>query len=100
MPYLYGLADHGRTLATRPFARELRADLLEKIGDHELVELDFSGIRSASHSFADEFVARLAQDSKEETVDFEVTVSGASEEVRRVITGALERRGVPLAEFA
>ncbi len=100
MPYVYGLADHGMTLATRPFAKELRADLLSKVEDHDAVELDFSGIRSASHSFADEFVARLAQDSQEKNLDFEVTVSGASEEVQRVIGGALERRGVPLAEFA
>lgn len=98
MPYSYGLADHGTTLATRPFAKELRADLLGKVAGHKVVELDFSGVRSTSHSFADEFVARLAQDSQEKTLDFEVTVSGASEEVQRVVSGALERRGVPLAE--
>lgn len=100
MPYIYGVADHGATLATRPFAKELRADLLGKATGHAVVELDFSGIRSASHSFADEFVARLAQDSRDKNIDFEVTLSGASEEVQRVITGALERRGVLLAELA
>jgi hypothetical protein len=98
MPYSYGLAEHGTTLATRPFAKEIREDLLEKAVGQKVVELNFDGVRSTSHSFADEFVARLAEDSKLGSVDFELTVSGASEEVGRVVNGALERRGIKLPE--
>jgi len=98
MPYSYGLAEHGTTLATRPFAKELRADLLEKAPGHVTVELDFTGVRSTSHSFADEFVARLAEDSKSGAVDFEVVLQGASREVERVVVRALERRGLSLPQ--
>lgn len=99
MPYSYGLAEHGTTLATRPFAKELRADLLQRASDQKVVELDFGGIRSTSHSFADEFVARLAEDSSAGTVGFAITVVGASPEVERVVNGALDRRGIHRPEL-
>lgn len=99
MPYSYGLAEHGTTLATRPFAKEIREDLLEKATGQKIVELDFGGVRSTSHSFADEFVARLAEDAKNGVVSFEITVSGASEEVQRVVSSALGRRGIQLPEL-
>lgn len=99
MPYSYGLAEHGTTLATRPFAKELREDLLEKAAGQRVVELNFGGVQSTSHSFADEFVARLAEDSKAGNVDFEVVVAATSEEVGRVVNGALDRRGLKLPEF-
>lgn len=98
MPYSYGLSKQATTLATRPFARELRADLLAKISDPGAVELDFEGVRSVSHSFADEFVARLAEESKVGSVEFDVHVTGASSEVSRVLQGALDRRGLKLPE--
>lgn len=98
MPYTYGLVEHGTTLATRPFAKQLRADLLEKTPGHKTIELDFTGVRSTSHSFADEFVARLAEDAKAGAVDFEVVIHGTAPEVERVVNGALERRGLSLPQ--
>jgi hypothetical protein len=98
MPFTYGLAEHGTTLATRPFAKELRGDLLEKALGREVVELDFTGVRSTSHSFADEFVASLVEDSKAGEVAFEVVLHGANPEVERVVNRALERRGVSLPQ--
>lgn len=100
MPYSYELLEHGKTFATRPFAKELRADLLEKVAGQKVVELNFSGVRGTSHSFADEFVARLAEDSKKGAVSFEVVISGTSDEVGRVINGALDRRGIQIPEIA
>lgn len=100
MPYSYGLAEQATTLATRPFARELRDDLLSKAADQETVELDFEGVRSVSHSFADEFVARLAEDSKAGVVGFEVHATGLSPEVARVLQAALDRRGLQVPELA
>lgn len=99
MPYSYELAEHGITLATRPFARQLRADLLEKAPGHKTVELDFTGVLSTSHSFADEFVARLTEDSKTGAVDFELVMQGANPKVERVVNGALERRGLSLPQY-
>ncbi len=96
MTYHYALADHGKTLATRPLGEQLRADLIRRAEGQPAVVLDFSEIRSTSHSFADEFVARLAEDVQRGELDFAVTVSGASEDVERVVRRALERRDVDL----
>lgn len=98
MPYSYELAEHGTTLATRSFAKQLRADLLAKALGQEVVELDFTGVRSTSHSFADEFVACLVEGSKAGEVPFEVVLHGAAPEVERVVNRALERRGVSLPQ--
>jgi hypothetical protein len=96
MLFTYALAPHGRTLATRPLGKELRADLARRAFDEDAVELDFSGVVSTSHSFADEFVARLAEEIDAGEVGFEATVSGLSAEVERVVRKAMERRGVEL----
>jgi hypothetical protein len=94
MPYRYALAEHGRTLATRPLGQELRTDLVQRAAGAGTVALDFSGVLSTSHSFADEFVARLAEDVASGEVAFEIHVSGASPAVERVVRKALERRSV------
>lgn len=96
MPFSYALADHGSTLATRPLAKELRNDLTERAGDRELVVLDFTGVAAASHSFADELVAQLAEDSQQGKVPFAVTFCGASSEVDRIVRQALQRRDIDL----
>jgi hypothetical protein len=96
VPYHYALADHGRTLATRPLGEALRADLVRRAGGRDEVVLDFSDVRSTSHSFADEFVAQLAEEVERGELRFDVSMSGATEEVERVVRRALERRGVDL----
>ncbi len=100
MSYCYELAQHGTTLATRPFGRELRGDLTRKMEDHQHLELDFSGVLSVSHSFVDELVARLAEDSKTGTVGFDIAISGAVPDVEAVIRRAVDRRDVQLAQLA
>lgn len=94
MHYRYALAEHGRTLATRPLGRQLRADLLQKASGAEVVGLDFSDVLSTSHSFADEFVARLAEAAKAGDLSFEIELSGTSRDIERVVLKALERRGL------
>lgn len=96
MPYTYALADHGSTLATRPLAKELRNDLAERAADQDLVVLDFTRVAAASHSFADEFVAQLAEDSQQGKVPFAISVCGASSEVDRIVRQALQRRDIDL----
>jgi STAS-like domain of unknown function (DUF4325) len=96
MPYSYALADHGRTLATRPLGKELRTDLVNQADAADAVILDFSGVSGTSHSFADEFVARLAEEIQSGDVNLDVSVSGTTPEVERVVRRALERRCVRL----
>lgn len=100
MAYRYALAEHGKTLATRPLGRELRTELIQRAGSTEVVALDFSGILSTSHSFADEFVARLAEEIATGKVTFAINISGASSDVERVVLKALERRRVNVPVLA
>jgi uncharacterized protein DUF4325 len=100
MAFSYALAEHGKTLATRPLGHELRADLVQRAGNAKDVALDFSGILSTSHSFADEFVARLAEEIEMGEVTFAINIAGASPEVERVVLKALERRRVAAPVFA
>jgi hypothetical protein len=92
MPYQYALAEHGKTLATRPLGQQLRTDLVQQAGSADAVALDFSGVISTSHSFADEFVARLAEEIKLGEATFQISICGAAPEVERVVLKALERR--------
>lgn len=96
MSYSYALADHGKTLSTRPLGEQLRADLVQRADGEAAVVLDFSDILSTSHSFADEFVAQLSEEVENGTLGFNVTIVGASEDVERVVRRALERRGLSL----
>jgi hypothetical protein len=100
MPCSYALVHHGRTLATRPFAKRLRAEVIEEANGYQLVELDFSDVLSVSHSFADEFVAQLAEESQAGDIDFRVAVTNAAPNVEARISKALELRGVQLFELA
>lgn len=100
MAFRYALADHGRTLATRPLGAQLRSDVVKKAAEDRAVVLDFNGIRSASHSFADEFVARLAEEVAIGDLDFDLAICDTSPEVERVVQKALERRQVELPQPA
>jgi small ligand-binding sensory domain FIST len=100
MPYSYALARHGTTLATRPFAERLRAEVVQEATGKELVELDFGDVLSTSHSFADEFVAQLAEESVDGAVSFKVSVTNAAPNVEARIAKALELRSVRLFELA
>lgn len=99
MSYRYALARHGSTLATRPFAEDLRLDLASKAAGHDLLELDFADILNVSSSFADELVATLAEESKEGKVDFEIAMLGACPRVEEVVSRALERREADLLQL-
>lgn len=96
MSFNYALADHGRTFATRFLGEQLRGELLREGAGQSSVVLDFSRVKAASHSFADEFVAHLAEEIERGELDLDVAVVGASEEVERVIRKALERRDVEI----
>ena len=100
MSYRYALAQHGSTLATRPFAKDLRLELISRAADHELLELDFTDILSTSSSFADELVACLAEESQAGKVGFDVAMSGASSDVEDVVGKALGRRETNLFQLS
>ena len=100
MSYRYALSQHGSTLATRPFAKSLRLSLPREAAGASLVELDFSDILSVGSSFADELVARLAEESQAGEVGFDVAMCGASVEVEDVVGRALDRRKTRLVQLS
>jgi hypothetical protein len=56
--------------------------------------LDFTGVLGTSHSFADEFVACLAEEVQNGALNFTLAIHGASPDVERVVQKALGRRGL------
>jgi hypothetical protein len=94
MSYNYALADRGTTLATRPLGSQMREDLVRRTAEEDEVVLDFTDVIGASHSFADEFVACLAEEVQEGKLVFALAIHGASPDVERVIQKALDRRGL------
>jgi hypothetical protein len=94
MSYSYALAERGKTLATRPLGAQMREDLAGSAATEHEVVLDFTGVIAASHSFADEFVACLAEEVRNGNLDFTLAIHGVSPDVERVIQKALDRRGL------
>ena len=98
MSYCYALAERGKTLATRPLGSQMREELVRTaVGEDEVV-LDFAEVIGTSHSFADEFVACLAEEVRNGDLNFTLAIHGVSPDVERVVQKALDRRGldVPL----
>jgi hypothetical protein len=85
------LAEHGKTLATRPLAAELRERL--DCQKESTIELDFEGVLGVSYSFADEFLGRLGE-SALDVLGARIEVFNASDEVRPVLERAVELRDV------
>jgi hypothetical protein len=74
--------------------------LIAEARGEEIVELDFTDVLGTSHSFADEFVAALAEEIKRDELGIDLALVGASSDVERVIRRALARREVVLSQFA
>ena len=94
MAFVYFLKEHGRTLATRPVGARLRKEVLESAEGSSTLEISLDGVLSVSHSFADEFFARLLEDAGERGLT--ITMSDARPEVDLVVRRALERRDLSL----
>jgi hypothetical protein len=99
MSYSYALAERGKTLATRPLGSQMREDLVRTAGSENEVVLDFTHVIGTSHSFADEFVACLAEEVRNGVVNFALAIHGVSPDVERVVQKALDRRGLDVPVF-
>ena len=57
----YRLADHGRVFSSRDRGARLLADFVSVYDQHDgsSIIIDFEGVMSMTHSFADEFVGEL-----------------------------------------
>jgi hypothetical protein len=97
MSYNYALAERGKTLATRPLGAQMREDLVRAAAGEGEVVLDFTDVIGTSHSFADEFVACLAEQAKKGELSFSLALYAVSTDVERVVQKALDRRGLAVS---
>lgn len=90
----YRLADHGLVFSSRDrgarMLRELRASAVE--APPESLTIDFTGVRSMSYSFTDEFVGAMVQDAV--ATGAPPLLVNPTPKVARLIERSLTRRGL------
>jgi len=87
----FSLSEHGEVFSTRPRGARLRAEALACKARGEDLTISFSGVRSISYSFADEFLGPIMIGNNKAVLE-DIPPS-----LHRVIVGALKRRGVRTA---
>jgi hypothetical protein len=85
------IAKHGTDLSSRSTGGKLRRQVAA-LAEHDTVVLDFEGVRSVSHSFADEFLAVLIQEQGEDWFRNHVKLVNHAVAVRTAILDAIQYR--------
>lgn len=87
----FSLAKHGLVFSTRDRGARMRAELLEarNVANSPLT-IDFAGVQSASYSFLDEFVGKLAESMAPEAP----RLLNLPPMIARTIESSLRRRGI------
>ena len=89
----YRLADHGLVFSTRDRGARMLADIREERGDSMMsMTIDFSGVRSLSYSFVDEFLGEMLQDAAAHHAH--PVLTNVPPTVSRTIERSLRRRGL------
>ena len=82
------LSEYGRSFATRPRGAEVASQLVDRVhsrGDSHLM-VNFEGVAVVSGSFADEFIRRLASNTRMTQISF----SGMNTDVAARIRWAID----------
>lgn len=85
-------SDYGTDVSSRQRAAELRAVVEAQIGQRSLVELDFTGVRSVSSSFADELFGLLVDTHGEAWFRDHIRVHGLTPPLRRIVLESIANR--------
>lgn len=85
------IAKHGTDLSSRTTGHHLRDEVIRLAAAGPVV-LDFSGVRSVSHSFSDELLAVLVESKGERWFREHVRVINHSPIVRWAILDAIQHR--------
>lgn len=85
------IAEQGSDLSSRSTGRRLRVQT-ERVASRDVVVLDFDGVRSVSHSFADELLAVLVAAYGEGWFRNHIRVINHTSSVRSVILDAIQHR--------
>jgi anti-anti-sigma regulatory factor len=87
----FSLAKHGLVFLTRDRGARMRAELLEARDTATgPLTIDFAGVQSASYSFVDEFVGKLAESMAPDAP----RLVNLPPMIARTIESSLRRRGV------
>jgi regulator of RNase E activity RraA len=92
----YRVADSGTFLSVRLTGHRIRTDLLAKSAPGDVVVIDFTDVIAITGGCADELLTPLV--AKPQRRRF--VIDGMNENVRQVLTLALDRRGLALPEQA
>jgi uncharacterized protein DUF4325 len=90
----YRMADHGRVFSTRDRGARLLADFDSAYTRDASVVIDFAGVLSMTHSFADEFVGELLARSNRGELPAP-RLENLAEVPRRAVERCADVRGVP-----
>lgn len=82
------VSDYGRDLASRQRARDLRQSVFAA----GTARLDFEGVRSVSHSFADELLGVIVAERGLDWLRLNIELANAAPAVRDSIEDAVGRR--------
>lgn len=85
------MKDWGPILSTRGLGEELRALIMDAARDN-MVEVDFSGIDSLSHSFADECFGKMIETMGLKEFKARISLRNTNPFVRAVLLGAMGDR--------
>ena len=86
----FQLSEWGTVFSTRPRGKKLLGELQSDLQPDEDAHISFAGVKSVSYSFADEFIGGLLSSNPKG----DVLIEDADSSIRRVIVGALRRRGL------
>lgn len=87
----FSLVKYGLVFSTRDRGARMRAELLEvHRASAESMTIDFAGVQSASYSFLDEFVGKLAEAMAPDTPK----LVNLPPMIARTIESSLRRRGI------
>lgn len=86
----FRLGEHGSVFSTRQRGKQFLDELRPELGAGEDVHISFAGVKSISYSFADEFLGGLMSEHRR----LDLLIEDAEDSVRRVILGALRKRGI------
>src|SRR5687768_15072679 len=82
----------GTDLSSRTRAARLRASIVQHARDGEVVEIDFSGVRTISDSFADELFAVLVVEQGDKWFRKHVRLVNVPDDIRDTILDTVAER--------
>lgn len=85
-------SDYGTDVSSRQRAAELRVVVESHVGQGHCVELDFTGVRSLSSSFADELFGLLVESHGEAWFRDHIRVHGLAPLHRRTVLESVANR--------